>query len=76
MHKMNPDNERKQERLRIRRDRERQARTQETADTETPEARQARLHQMAASTQTSRASGKYRRRKGDISQCNFHYRDS
>ncbi|XP_064387227.1 uncharacterized protein LOC135335606 isoform X2 [Halichondria panicea] len=53
---MNPDNERKQERLRIRRDRERQARTQETADTETPEARQARLHQMAASTQTSRAS--------------------
>ncbi len=92
--KLHPDNESKQERLRIRRDRERQARAQETAeekevrlakrrekhralkfkvtialdanrasqqlrrDTETPEARQARLQQMAASTQTSRASGK------------------
>ncbi len=112
LHKMNPDNESKQERLRIRRDRERQARAQETAeekevrlakrrekhralkfkvtialdanrasqqlrrDTETPEARQARLQQMAASTQTSRASGKYRWRTGDISQCNFHYRYS
>ncbi len=29
---MNPDNERKQERFRIRRDRERQARAQETAE--------------------------------------------
>ncbi len=89
---MNPDNESKQERLRIRRDRDTQARAQETTeekevrlakrrekhralkiqgttialdanrasqqlrrDTETPEARQARLQQMAASTQTSRA---------------------
>ena len=32
LHKMNPDNESKQERLRIRRDRERQARAQETAE--------------------------------------------
>ena len=32
LHKMNTDNERKQERLRIRRDRERQARAQETAE--------------------------------------------
>ena len=32
LHKMNPDNESKQERLRIRRDRDRQARAQETAE--------------------------------------------
>ena len=32
LHKMNPDNESKQERLRIRRDRHRQARAQETAE--------------------------------------------
>ncbi len=32
LHKMNTDNERKQEKLRIRRDRERQARAQETAE--------------------------------------------